>query len=382
MGAQLTHVDFLSRSQSIHGTTYDYSKARYHKAREKVKIICRVHGLFLQTPSKHMHGIGCPTCGRAAAASNLAQTNEEFISRAKAVHGAAYSYADVVYINARKNVQIRCKKHKQPFLQSPDAHLAGQGCPLCGMDSRKVSLSLGGNEFIRKARRLHGYKYSYPNLVYVNAHTPVTIACRVHGTFTQLPNKHLSGRGCGLCGTIASANKQRRTTSQFIAEARMLHGTLYHYSRCAYFQANTKVIVTCRTHGDFLINPTSHLHGAGCPACKSTRHSKIAIRWLEDYARSHRLKGIQHGNNGGEFHICGTPYRVDGYHPASNTVFEFYGDAWHGNPKLFKPSERCNPFSALTAKQLYRNTLLREQEILDLGYNIIFIWESDYRATS
>lgn len=72
------------------------------------------------------------------------------------------------------------------------------------------------------------------------------------------------------------------------------------------------------------------------------------------------------------------PIRVDGYHFRSNTVFEFYGDCFHGNPKLYKPRQKCHPFSTKNAEKLFLETKLREKQIKKLGYKVISIWEHDY----
>jgi hypothetical protein len=87
---------------------------------------------------------------------------------------------------------------------------------------------------------------------------------------------------------------------------------------------------------------------------------------------------IQHALNGGEFNIPSTRYKADGYCKETNTIYEFHGDCWHGNPDVFESHEICNPFSELTAGELYHNTLIREKDIIDLGYNLEVLWESNF----
>jgi len=58
-------------------------------------------------------------------------TTEEFIERAKKIHGDKYDYSEVNYINAKIKVEIICKIHGH-FFKNPFDHLSGQGCPLCG----------------------------------------------------------------------------------------------------------------------------------------------------------------------------------------------------------------------------------------------------------
>lgn len=47
---------------SVHGDKYDYSLSNYVNAHKKIKIICKTHGIFEQTPNNHKHGNGCPSC--------------------------------------------------------------------------------------------------------------------------------------------------------------------------------------------------------------------------------------------------------------------------------------------------------------------------------
>lgn len=123
----------------------------------------------------------------------------------------------------------------------------------------------------------------------------------------------------------------------------------------------------------------------GCMKCANKGHSAIALLWLESEARKRRIK-IQHMANGSEFIIKHptNPRRwmkVDGYHKRSNTVFEFYGDSVHGNPRRFKPRSRPNYWSTKTAARLYRETMEREEMLRSLGFNVVTMWEMDFRQT-
>lgn len=56
--------DFIEKSNNVHGNKYDYSSTTYFRARDKVKIVCKEHGEFLQTPDNHLSSVGCPSCAR------------------------------------------------------------------------------------------------------------------------------------------------------------------------------------------------------------------------------------------------------------------------------------------------------------------------------
>lgn len=123
-----TQDDFIEKAKQIHSDYYDYSKVEYVKTSLKVKIICPVHGEFLQTPNKHLAGHGCKFCSRERMKLGV----DEFIRRARLVHGDKYDYSRVKYERKDVKVEIICPEHGS-FWQTPHCHyFLGQGCPICG----------------------------------------------------------------------------------------------------------------------------------------------------------------------------------------------------------------------------------------------------------
>ena len=119
---------FILKAREVHGWKYDYSKVDYKDSHTKVCIICPIHGEFWQKPDNHLNGWGCKKCGRKICAKNTRKTTEEFIKRAKDVHGDKYDYSKVEYINSKTKVCIICnekdkngKEHGE-FWQTPDNH--------------------------------------------------------------------------------------------------------------------------------------------------------------------------------------------------------------------------------------------------------------------
>lgn len=53
---------FINKANNIHNCLYDYSLVDYKNNKTKIKIICKEHGIFEQTPNKHLLGRGCPFC--------------------------------------------------------------------------------------------------------------------------------------------------------------------------------------------------------------------------------------------------------------------------------------------------------------------------------
>ena len=96
---------------------------------------------------------------------------------------------------------------------------------------------------------MHGDKYDYSLVVYVNNDAKVTIVCPEHGPFKQTPNIHLRDSGCSRC--VKCFDSRRSNTDEFIVKARSVHGDKYDYSLVEYTRVNQKVTITCQTHGLF-----------------------------------------------------------------------------------------------------------------------------------
>ena len=131
-------------------------------------------------------------------------------------------------------------------------------------------------KFIEKAKEIHGDKYDYTIVQYINAKTKVNILCKIHGKFELTPNKHLSRKdGCRECGRAKSADKQRMTTTEFIEKAKLKHKDdmghpLYDYSHTIYGKnGKDDVIIICRKHDKFKQSPSCHLSGNGCVDCRN-----------------------------------------------------------------------------------------------------------------
>lgn len=186
----MTRDEFIQRAIAVHGSKYSYTLVDYVNIKTKVKIVCPDHGVFEQTPDKHIHGkCGCPQC-----AGNVRLTTDLFIQKARAVHGDKYDYSLVVYKNNRELMPIICPEHGV-FYQSALNHLAGKGCSLCANN-----VLLTTDVFIQKAKVVHGDVYDYSEVDYHGNRKPIKIVCSVHGGFYQIPYAHLSGSGCPLCG--------------------------------------------------------------------------------------------------------------------------------------------------------------------------------------
>ena len=262
MPKRKTTDEFLIEAQNAHGYRYGYNLVEVNKVNEKVKIICPTHGVFEQTPAKHITGRGCPFC-----AGNQKETTDGFILKAIAIHGTKYDYSKVEYRGNKKSILILCPTHGS-FYQTPSDHTNQKsGCPACGSISTGELRKLSQQDFLERAKEKHGSSYDYSETQYLLSTQPVKIICRIHGRFRQLASLHLSGSGCIQCARAKQSELQRSNTDEFINKSKVIHGNTYDYSYVEYQGATNKVKIICQKHGIFEQSPSGHLSGGGCGKC-------------------------------------------------------------------------------------------------------------------
>lgn len=202
---RMTLEEFINKANIVHNGIYDYSKVNYTRNSNHVIIICKIHGEFSQTPQNHLAGYNCIKCANINSSNKRKYTNIEFIEKANIIHNFKYDYLKVNYINSASQVIIICKKHGE-FNQSPNTHLQGIGCNYCGRESTSEKLKLTKEEFIEKAKKIHGDLYDYSKTIYNGRGNIITIICKIHGEFIQNPSVHLNNSGCKKCSPIAYSN--------------------------------------------------------------------------------------------------------------------------------------------------------------------------------
>ena len=267
---KLTTIDFIKKSKEVHGDKYNYSKSVYTTAHSKIKIICKKHGEFQQEANNHMNGSNCRLCIN----NNIKYTKEQFIEKAKEIHGNKYDYNNINYKNCEVKVDILCKIHGI-FKQRPSSHLQGYGCSKCAKNFSSK------DNFIKIAKDIHNNKYDYSLVDYKNNKTKVKIICHDHGIFTQRPDNHIGLKhGCPSCGQISTNNSLTFSKDDFIKQAKKIHSNKYDYNFTIYKNNKTKVKIKCSKHGFFFQTPNKHLHGHGCPICKESVGERVIRNFL------------------------------------------------------------------------------------------------------
>jgi hypothetical protein len=372
---KLSTKDFIDKAIIVHGNRYDYSLVNYVNSKMKVIIICPQHGQFLQEAASHLQGHNCSKCSSEITSKKNIKSLDQFIIDAKNIHGDRYDYSNSVYINDTEKLEIVCVEHGS-FLQSPTLHLQGRGCYQCGRSKTNLCLKariISLDEFIKRAHQIHGDNFTYDKVVYKNSNSRVIITCKIHGDFNQSPIKHLSGQGCKLCGFDILSKKYLKDCNVFVDQANLVHHNKYDYSESIYLGGECKVKIICPLHGMFKQIPNSHLSGRGCPKC-GFNISHMEERWLDSLSipSDYRNKVIKINNK---------RIKTDAYDPTTNTVYEFYGDFWHGNPKIYNQND-INKANKRAFGELFSKTLEREKLIKDAGYNLITIWEDDFESVN
>ena len=290
-------------------------------------------------------------------------TNNEFIERAKKIHGEKYDYTNSIYVTGKTKIKIDCYKHGS-FWQTPYSHIIQRcGCKKCYFDRKSIEKKYTTEKFIKMAKGIHGKKYDYSKTNYIGSSIKVEIFCKYHNKpFFQIPNHHLRGAGCPICG-----GNLKLTNEEFITESNKIHDNKYDYSQTNYVNYITKVKIICKKHGLFYQIPNSHLNENGCPKC-----SKYISKSEIDFLNYLQIK---------ERHFSLPKWKkkpVDGYDSKINTVYEFLGDYYHGNPEKYK-SDKYNQTCHKTFGKLYENTFNTLNKLKSLGYNVKYIWESDWK---
>jgi hypothetical protein len=359
--------DFISKSISVHGDSFDYSSVEYVNTNTKVKILCKECGnYFEQIPKSHLKGHGCKLCSSRKASKGRQFINNNpggkpksidlVLSEFREVHGDTYDYSKVKYKNKSTNITIICRKHGR-FEQTPSTHRSGAGCPTCAIESRSKHFSKSKEDFIKEAVAVHGpSSYNYSLVDYVNNRTKIKIKCKIHGVFEQTPGKHLSGKGCPTCSTEKKVADSLLSKEEVLKKFSAVHPEgLFTYENFVYEGLDKPAIVTCTKHTDFEVTPWKHIKGQGCQKCASSIGERAIIKVLEENALSYESEKTF------EDLVHKSKLRYDFYIESENLLIEYDGQQ-HFSPvkfggmsqekadKVFKETQERDKLKDLYAK--------------------------------
>ena len=273
---RLTTIAFIEKAKGAHGDLYDYSLTEYKSARERVRVLCKIHGEFLTPAGHHASGTGCPECGRTKVENSRRSTLEDFSFQARKIHGDRYDYSETIYRSSKLPLRIRCPEHGA-FEQRAGNHLSGHGCPKCARIVIEESRRLHSDEFFERAGVAHNHFYSYPPQEYSGPETLLKVICPEHGLFLAGARNHLwNKRRCPKCALRLGGELRRIKPNEWLVQARSLHGTRYEYDLADFNGGSQLVHIKCSKHGWFYQLGHKHLAGQGCKKCARER---LIGRW-------------------------------------------------------------------------------------------------------
>lgn len=194
----------------------------------------------------------------------LNRAKENFIKKAKELHGENYHYENIDYKDFYTPISILCKKHGT-FIITPRSHLRGNGCTKCQTKKFDLFFSKAIEKFQNK------YKYEIFTDHEFNPNKKIKITCPTHGDFYQTTYNHIRGNGCPRCSYDLESEKVCLGYYEFTKRCNAIHKNKYSYKKVEYKNNRSKVEIICPIHGSFFQNPHDHLNGCGCPKCKRVK---------------------------------------------------------------------------------------------------------------
>lgn len=246
-----TTADLIERCRLTHGDKYDYSKAVYSGANEKVTVTCPQHGDFNVRASAHYgkQRTGCANCGGRGKVLTL-----DFINRSKEKFGNRFDYSKTSYKKATTKITITCPQHGD-FQVLPTTHINGNGgCKDC---SGRPDYS--NQKFVSLLKEKFGNRYDYSLVEYQGAKSKIKLICPDHSIFTKSASSVLNSLGCPSC--------LKYTLEDFLEKVNKVHDKKYGYNFVDYKTTKDYVDINCPEHGLFQQTPNRHLDGRGCPTC-------------------------------------------------------------------------------------------------------------------
>lgn len=182
-------------------------------------------------------------------------------------------------------------------------------------------------EVIEECKKLHGDKYDYSLFEYKGWNVPAKIICPEHGIFEQIPYKHKVKNGCPICGFLKVCNSRKPKIEELISNFKEVHGDKYNYSKITdYINGKALIPIICPEHGEFLQSSVKHLQGQGCPKCNESKLERKIALLLEKEEIEFEIEK--------KFDWLGRQ-RLDFYLPKYNTAIECQGEQHFQPVKYF-----------------------------------------------
>lgn len=365
------------RSEEIHGPIYGFEKAVYVNCKTKFVVNCLKCGNEFQIDSGHLIGSkrGCPPCGFKRRTEGQRWTTEKFIEEGIKKYGDAHDYSKTIYTTWTDWVIIGCNLCGKDFRKQPRKYFGstGSGCIRPGC-KKQTSIPRPKEQVLRLLNEKNGDRFEYDLSKYQNMHSKADAKCKLCNQIFEIYVSRHAYQTIENCPNCAS-NRPKKYGSledwklKRGQTAALVHNDQYDYSEMDYSRASIKVNgIRCKKcDTKFSMFWSVHMNGYGCPTCFPPQiHSMPERNWLQK---------LEIPEENWQIKIPQTRWRVDAL--VGNTIYEFYGSFYHGDPRM-GPPEKYNPISKKTFGELYYNTMVRYNTLIHMGYEIKFVWELDW----
>lgn len=384
-------ISAIAKCKEKHGDLYDYSKfGKPQNSKSQIIVICNTCGEeFTTTIDGHLyHGTGCKC--RAKLAQSQSNYKKKHINICNLITEFPEIAEEFSYKNDRDVSSFSPFSHEKVWWLCPKNHeyemvisnrtKSKQNCPVCASRKLHVDNDLSNNpdavlqwDYERNLLTPKDYMKGSGDTAWFICdcknddvelkHSFQMRICNFH-TGERCPYR--AGKKCDFAASIAMRTPEIIDYWDF--DKNDEDPTEINYGSGKYYWLKCP---DCETEWKSTPNVIK-LGIISCPQCRLSGYSTAAIKWLETLPGN-----IQHAKNGGEFKIPGTNYRADGYCAETNTIYEFHGTFWHGDPAVYDPNE-INPVVKKTYGELFERTKQKERTIRELGYNLVVMWEKDF----
>ena len=294
----------------------------------------------------------------------------------------------------------KCKYHGEFQAQPYSFFNSKYGCEKCSYEARAKNYANNDNNkkytaetllnaFSKLEYMVNEYKVDHDVIKDGKRDRKIKLICSKHGESIRFTHQ-AADTGCLQCRKDFKENKKEIDRAKKRAENNRVksnksrttpvdevlkiltekYGDKFSYDLTGYENLQSVMTVTCKKHGSFNIIIKSYMQTSyGCRSCANAGTSKAEYDWLASKNIDNMLyqHKIEYMPNKFLF--------TDGYDPTTNTIYEYLGDYWHGNIGKYK-KDFFNKKSKKTMIELFDITQDRFKMLSDMGYNIIYRWDS------
>lgn len=273
MDKNTKNYEWVEKAKKIH-PNYLYDHVNYINNITAIEIGCIKHGYFKITPKNFIKKeYECAKCKKE---NNNNEKWKNSIKKLKEKY-PLYDFSETIYNGVKNPMIVKCLKHGY-FTTTLYKLNKGVRCKKCYYEINGENKRIKFNEFVERAQKIFGDKYSYnEELFRINNTENAIIKCPIHGEFIKNIKLHLQGQGCQKCSGVYDIEEKKK---MFIETVKKIHPEL-DFSETVYNKTHEKVKVKCHKlfdfgeeHGEFLITPHSLYEGYGCPKCSETYMDK------------------------------------------------------------------------------------------------------------